>query len=280
MNSELTIRQAIQFGMEQLSESSDSPKQDIEVLLCDVLQCSRTKLFVADETLLTATENNTFSHFIAQRKTGRPVSYIIGHQDFWTLSLEVNESTLIPRPETELLIEKVLELNLGSGKRCLDLGTGTGAIALAIACENSDWDVKGCDKVADAVALARHNQKKNDIENASFVVSSWFSELTEEKFDIILSNPPYVESDSEYLTKGDLRFEPMSALASGEDGLADIKIILSQAPLHLNQGGWLLIEHGFEQGQAIRDLFRKAGFNKVETVSDYAGKERVTFGHL
>ena len=151
---------------------------------------------------------------------------------------------------------------------------------MALAKENPTWHIKGCDNVSDAVTLARHNQSKNLIRNTRFIESSWFNALAEEKFDIILSNPPYVESDSEYLDQGDLRFEPLSALVSGGDGLDDIRVILSQAPTHLKKAGWLLIEHGFEQGQSVRELFRNAGFNQTETICDYAGKERVTLGHL
>ena len=275
-----TIGDAIAFGVAQLNEVSESPIQDIEVLLCDVLKCSRTRLFTSPDSPVSESECQRFTEFVAQRKTGKPVSYIIGHQDFWSLSLEVNESTLIPRPETELLVEQVLALSLSDKAKILDLGTGTGAIALSIAKEKPCWTLTGSDRIAEAVALAQRNQIRNDISNATFLVSSWFDALHSQSFDVIVSNPPYVETNSEYLKKGDLRFEPLSALASGGDGLDDIRIIIANATGYLENGGWLLLEHGFQQAAAIRALFKAAGFSQVLTVKDYAGLDRITLGRL
>lgn len=278
MKKETSIRHAMQAAMMELQDVSDSPKQDIEILLCEVLNCTKTKLIVADDSIMSKAECTQFFDCVRQRKIGRPISYIIGHQDFWSLSLDVNESTLIPRPETEILIEQVLELALKGKRDCLDLGTGTGAIALAIAKEYPLWQITGCDIVPQATELAIQNQKKNNINNAIFLESCWFDSLEPQSFDIIVSNPPYVESNSKYLEQGDLRFEPISALISGLDGLDDIRHIVRQSGNFLKQDGWLLLEHGFEQGEVICELFEQVGFSNVHTIKDYAGLDRVTLG--
>lgn len=280
MTQDLTLGKALASGIARLQGASESPKQDVEVLLCEVLQCTRTRLFTAAESPLSAEQYQRFCDYVGQRETGKPVSYIIGHQDFWSLSLEVDESTLIPRPETELLVEQVLSLPLSNDCRVLDLGTGSGAIALAIAKERPNWQVVGSDRIAQAVDLATRNKHRNAINNVEFLVSSWFEAFHKKQFDVVVSNPPYVETNSEYLTKGDLRFEPMSALASGGDGLDDIRTIVAQSPDYLAKHGWLLLEHGFEQGKAIRQLFKDAGFNKVDTMQDYASLDRITLGQL
>ncbi|MCC2604324.1 peptide chain release factor N(5)-glutamine methyltransferase [Planctobacterium marinum] len=276
----LTIQQALDMGIQALKNHSDSAKTDAETLLCDVLHCNRTKLIVDANYILTSEQACLWQEYLQQRIQGRPVSYIIGHQDFWTLSLDVNESTLIPRPETELLVELTLDLTVADNSCCLDLGTGTGAIALAIASERKGWQVTGCDRITEAVQLAAHNQRKNHVENARFLVSHWFSALGEQAFDVIVTNPPYVESDSAYLTQGDLRFEPGSALTSGEDGLDDIRLIIPQARQHLKSDGWLLIEHGFKQANAIQELFADAGYEQIQTRQDCAGHDRVTFAQF
>ncbi|BDX06449.1 peptide chain release factor N(5)-glutamine methyltransferase [Planctobacterium marinum] len=280
MATALTIKTALNYGIGVLSLSSESPKVDTEVLLCEVLQCNRSKLIIDPEQSLSDSQITRFLAFIEQRKLGHPVSYIIGHQDFWTLSLEVNESTLIPRPETELLVELAVSLPVPANSHCLDLGTGTGAIALAIASEKSDWQVLGCDRVADAVALAQRNKRRNNITNVAFIESHWFNQLPEQKFDVIVTNPPYVESNSDYLNRGDLRFEPQSALVAGGDGLDDIRQIIAMASDYLNPQGWLLIEHGFEQSKSIQSLLVAQGFNKVTTKLDYAGHDRVTMAQF
>lgn len=276
----LTIQQALDAGIQALKVHSDSAKTDAETMLCEVLQCNRTKLIVDANYILTSEQAYLWQDYLQQRIQGRPVSYIIGHQGFWSLSLDVNESTLIPRPETELLVELVLDLPLPTESRCLDLGTGTGAIALAIASERKTWQVMGCDRIPEAVQLAAQNQQKNQVENARFLLSHWFCEMAGESFDVIVTNPPYVETDSEYLTQGDLRYEPVSALTSGSDGLDDIRQIIPQARQHLSADGWLLIEHGFLQAEAIRQLFAEAGYQQIQTCKDYAGHDRVTFAQF
>lgn len=275
-----TIQRALDTGIKCLSPHSDSAKVDVDVLLCEALACNRAHLLTHQEQRLNDTQRNRFLTFLEQRVTGKPVSYIIGHQDFWTLSLQVNESTLIPRPETELLVEEVLKLPVGGVCDCLDLGTGTGAIALAIAVEKPSWSVLGCDRIQQAVTLAMTNQKRNGVGNATFIQSDWFTELHGKTFDIIVSNPPYVEANSHYLNEGDLRFEPLSALTSEEDGMADIRKIVQDSPHYLNSKGWLCLEHGFEQGDAVRTCLAHNGFLQIKTVKDYAGLDRVTLGCL
>lgn len=275
-----TIREALAAAIDALKGESESPKVDAEVLLCEALQCNRTRLITEPTQVLSDVQQRRFADFISQRATGIPVSYIIGHQDFWTLSLEVNKSTLIPRPETELLVELALSVAEAQEGRCLDLGTGTGAIALAIASEKPDWQILGTDRIAEAVALASRNQKRNNITNAHFLQSHWFDDLPQQQFDLIVSNPPYVESDSDYLAQGDLRFEPASALVSGGDGLNDIRHIIQQAGDYLSPQGWLLLEHGFPQAQAIQSMMQQAGMKNIDTRQDYAGHDRVTMAQM
>lgn len=241
--------------------------------------------------LLSSESIDTFLKAIAQRASGIPVAYILGNQYFWSLDLEVNESTLIPRQDTELLIESVLDLPIPITSKVLDLGTGTGAIALALAKEKKDWEIMGVDRISDAVDLAKRNARRNHVK-VSFYVSHWYellddknkisinSQSVTQKFDLIVSNPPYVEPDSEYLTKGDLRFEPNSALIANNEGLADIIHIVKYAPKYLQKNGYLALEHGFNQGEAVRNLLVKNGFFNVETKNDYNQLPRVSIGQL
>nr|WP_136249705.1 peptide chain release factor N(5)-glutamine methyltransferase [Ningiella ruwaisensis] len=231
------------------------------------------------------TEQEAFNDVIRMRCSGRPIAYITGKQAFWDLSLEVNSSTLIPRQDTETLIELAISLqnHLPDNARVLDLGTGTGAIALALKKECPHWRVIGIDTIEDAVMLARRNASINQLE-VEFFQSAWFEKVKigetddDDLFSLIVSNPPYVEQGSSYLWQGDLRFEPLSALTSGEDGLKDIREIIQQAPAYLLNGGLLMLEHGFAQAKAIRDLLSARGFKQIETRQDYNQIDRVSFG--
>jgi release factor glutamine methyltransferase len=205
----------------------------------------------------------------------------MGYRDFWNLRLQVSPATLIPRPETELLVEVALEklATLSSQTvSVLDLGTGTGAIALALAQERPDIQLLAVDASTAALDIARSNAQLNQINNVSFVQSNWFSELPSQRFDLIVSNPPYIEQNDPHLTQGDVRFEPISALASGLDGLDDIRHIIQHAPAWLNPQGWLLLEHGYNQGQAVSTLMLKRGLQNVQCLPDWAGIERVNLG--
>jgi release factor glutamine methyltransferase len=208
---------------------------------------------------------------------GRPVAHLLGQQEFWSLPLKVSASTLIPRPDTECLVEVALDLPLPQQARVLDLGTGTGAIALALASEHPGWRISACDAVAEAVALARDNADALGL-SVSVVQSTWFSELTPGRFDLIVSNPPYIPDSDHHLTEGDVRFEPASALVSGSDGLDDLRLIVNEAPDWLVEDGWLLVEHGFDQAGAVAGLFRARGFKAVETRQDYGNRDRMTLG--
>lgn len=272
-----TVGELLQSGSDL---PGDSPRRDAEILLGHCLQQSRSWLYTWPDKPVAADAQHRFLALLAQRRAGKPVAYLTGERDFWTLSLAVNDATLIPRPETETLVTWALELALPQGARALDLGTGTGAIALAVASERRDWQVCAVDSSAAALALAQENARRNRLERVTFACSDWFAALPETPFDLILANPPYIDSDDPHLQRGDVRFEPRSALVADGGGLADLRHIIEQAPAHLAPGGWLLTEHGFEQGAAVRELFEGAQFTEVVTRCDLAGHERVTGGRL
>lgn len=233
------------------------------------------------EILLKNDEINHFVDAVNQRLSGKPIAFILGTQAFWSLTLKVSDCTLIPRQDTETLIETVLSLALPNKAKVLDLGTGTGAIALALAKENPQWQVSGVDSVKDAVVLAKENAKLNDI-SATFLQSDWFSALsqsnTDSRFDLIVTNPPYIEQDSEYILQGDLRFEPISALVSGKDGLDDIRLIIKQSKDYLNSCAYLVIEHGSHQYKNVQALLCDAGFTEVKSIEDLNHIPRITLG--
>ncbi|MBD8623677.1 peptide chain release factor N(5)-glutamine methyltransferase [Pseudomonas sp. CFBP 13727] len=263
-------------------ELPDSPtaRLDIELLLAAALGKSRSYLHTWPERIVPSEAANAFAAFIKRRQAGEPVAYILGQQGFWKLDLEVASHTLIPRPETELLVEAALQLLPTSSARVLDLGTGTGAIALALAGECSAWQVTAVDRVAEAVALAERNRVRLNLGNARVLESHWFSALQGERFDLIVSNPPYIASADPHLRAGDVRFEPASALVAGEDGLDDLRLIIGQAPAHLHPGGWLLLEHGYDQAPAVRELLAQHDFEQIESRIDLGGHERITLGRL
>ncbi|PAU54023.1 peptide chain release factor N(5)-glutamine methyltransferase [Pseudomonas indica] len=258
----------------------DSPtaRLDAELLLAHVLGKSRSYLRTWPEQAVTGEQAQRFAALIERRRTGEPVAYILGRQGFWSLDLEVAPHTLIPRADTELLVETALALLPAGPARVLDLGTGTGAIALALASERPGWTLVGVDRVPEAVALAERNRVRLKRGNARFCESHWFSALAGERFQMILANPPYIAADDRHLGEGDVRFEPASALVAGPDGLDDIRAIIEQAPAYLEAGGWLLLEHGFDQAAAVRDLFAARGFITVESRRDLGGHERISLG--
>lgn len=257
---------------------SESARRDAEILLGFVTGRARTFLMAFGETLLTPQEQEQLERLLARRERGEPVAYLIGEREFWSLPLSVSPATLIPRPDTERLVELALERLPPSPCTVLDLGTGTGAIALALASERADCAVTGVDLQPEAVALAQHNAQKLAIANAQFLQGSWFEPLAGQTFALIASNPPYIDAADPHLAQGDVRFEPSSALVAQGHGLADLAAIVQQAPHYLQPQGWLLLEHGWQQGESVRALLQAAGFISVATRRDYGGNDRVTFG--
>ena len=257
---------------------SPTPRLDAELLLAQALGKSRGYLHTWPERELEASQLECYQAALARRRSGEPVAYLLGRQGFWSLELEVASHTLIPRPDTELLVETVLALLPATPAALLDLGTGTGAIALALACERPAWQVTGVDRVAEAVALAQGNGTRLQLANARFAESCWFSALAGQRFQLIVSNPPYIAAADPHLSQGDVRFEPSSALVAGIDGLDDIRLIIEQAPEHLLAGGWLLLEHGFDQAEAVRELLVQRGFATVESRRDLGGHQRISLG--
>ena len=269
--------------IQSLLDSADLPtsptaRLDAELLLAAVLGKPRSYLRTWPEHEPSAEQLAAFAALLERRRMGEPVAYILGHQGFWSLDLEVAPHTLIPRPDTELLVETALQLAPATPQRVLDLGTGSGAIALALASERGGWQVIGVDRIAEAVALAERNRQRLKLGNAEFRQSSWFDGLAGERFGLILSNPPYIAADDRHLGEGDVRFEPVSALVAGVDGLDDIRQIIAQAPRHLQAGGWLLLEHGYDQAEAVRELLAAAGFTAVDSRRDLGGHQRISLG--
>lgn len=256
----------------------ESPRRDAEILLGHVTGRVRTFILAFGETLLTSDEADQLAELLARRKTGEPVAHLVGEREFWSLPLYVSAATLIPRPDTECLVEQALARLPASPARILDLGTGTGAIALALASERPDCQVTAVDVMPDAVALAQRNVDRLGLSNVTVMHSSWFSALADRQFETIVSNPPYIDEADPHLGIGDVRFEPRSALVAAGQGLADLSQIITDARQHLVSGGWLLLEHGWTQGEAVRALFLQAGYQQVETCRDYGGNERLTVG--
>ncbi|MBH3337527.1 peptide chain release factor N(5)-glutamine methyltransferase [Pseudomonas mendocina] len=259
---------------------SPTPRLDTELLLAAALNKPRSYLRTWPERELEVDQLALFQANLQRRRQGEPVAYILGHQGFWSLDLEVAPHTLIPRPDTELLVETALDLLPATPLTVLDLGTGTGAIALALASERPAWQVTGVDRIGEAVALAERNRQRLGLGNAGFLLSHWFSALAGRRYGLILSNPPYIRADDQHLAQGDLRFEPSSALVAGRDGLDDIRAIIQAAPEHLLTGGWLLLEHGFDQAEDVRGLLADGGFVEVHSRRDLAGLERISLGRF
>ncbi|WP_409075543.1 peptide chain release factor N(5)-glutamine methyltransferase [Pantoea sp. C3] len=258
----------------------DSPKRDAEILLSFVTGKSRSWLMAFDETLLNDQQLTQLDALLLRRAQGEPVAHLIGEREFWSLPLRVNDATLIPRPDTEILVEQALVRLPATPSRILDLGTGTGAIALAIASERPDCQVVGVDRIEAAMELAQLNAEQLGLSNASFSLSHWFRDLAPSRFDLIVSNPPYIDANDIHLGQGDVRFEPRSALVAEEAGLADLRTLIEQAPHWIVAGGWLLLEHGWQQEHAVRQLMIENGYQAVATANDYGGNPRVTFGQL
>ena len=255
---------------------------DAEVLLSLATGKTRTHFRAWPEKPLTGEEENTFQTLLEQRLRGRPIAHITGVREFWSREFLVTPDVLIPRPETELLVELALaRIQPGQAARVADLGTGSGAIAVTLALERPKATVTALDLSPAALNVASQNAARLGADNVRFIASDWFAALpASEPFDLIVSNPPYVAADDPHLAQGDVRFEPLSALASGPDGLDDIRLITRQAPARLKPGGWLLFEHGWDQAEAARELLVAAGFRTVDSFTDLQGHPRVSGGRI
>ncbi|ENO3943249.1 TPA: peptide chain release factor N(5)-glutamine methyltransferase [Aeromonas veronii] len=278
----MQIQQARAHIMNVLAEG-ESPRADADVLLCHLLDCRRSYLMTWPERELDATQQTTLQGWLARRLNGEPIAHLVGEREFWSLPLKVSPATLIPRPDTEVLVEQALTRIPQGPCAVLDLGTGTGAIALALKSERPEVDVWAVDRMADAAALARENSAALGLP-IEVRDGSWFEPLGEPdrdntpRFAVIVSNPPYIDGADPHLEQGDVRFEPRSALVADDAGLADIRHIVAHAPAYLLADGWLLLEHGWDQGEAVRQLLRDGGYREVATVRDYGDNDRVTLG--
>lgn len=288
MNNTQTIAQALAWGTQscrvlasshsgaETTYSQHDARSDAKVLLCAVLAQTPTYLATWPDRHLSEAQFDKFHSYIKRRMSGEPVAFITGVQAFYEHEFAVSPCTLIPRPETELLVDTALSLLEQQPGPCLDLGTGTGAIAISIAAARPDVSITAVDVVEEAVTLAKHNAQKIGVSNVDILQSSWF-EHVQGRFSVIVTNPPYVEPDSPYLDIGDLRFEPNSALSSSSGGYADIEQIIRSAPNYLRFNGWLAIEHGNTQAEHVQTIFTQNGFSQVQTVCDYAKQPRLTY---
>ena len=274
----MNIADTLYYGQSLLTQS-DSPKTDSQYLLCHVLDCDITYLHVQKDKHLTDIQQAKFKRLIKSRQQGQPVAYLIGCCGFWTLDLMVTQDTLIPRADTELLVELALH-KIKPQMVVADLGTGSGAVALAIAVTNPLNKVLAMDYSLAALEVARHNAGKNDINNVLFWQGSWLAAIRDNSIDMVVSNPPYIKDDDPHLLRGDVRFEPLSALTSGVDGLSDIFLIIKQAARCLKPSGWLLIEHGHQQAESVRTALISMGFIDVHSYQDLARHDRVMVGRL
>jgi release factor glutamine methyltransferase len=273
------LAQDVAAACQALGLERDEARSEVQALLQSVLDVNRAYLLAHPERVLDEQEHSRYQKLLQRRLQGEPLAYILGEREFFGLSFQVTPATLIPRADTELLVELALARIPPQGPcRVLDLGTGSGAIALSIAHARADIDVTAVDGSEAALAVAQENARRLGVGNVRLLRSDWFGALDDQHYHLIVSNPPYIPEGDAHLARGDLRFEPLSALAAGADGLDDIRRIIDGAGAHLTAGGWLLLEHGYDQAAAVRALLSRAGFEKVCSNNDLAGIERVSSG--
>lgn len=278
-----SIRSVLQQAQAQLNDAQQldaiDARYESQLLLQHVLEVNRAWLIAHEHDDITAETLLAFDSLIKRRLSGEPIAYILGSREFYGLNLAVTPATLIPRPDTEILVDIALDkIPPNQPAQILDLGTGTGAIALAIAQQRPQAHVTGVDASKPALEVAISNSQQLHITNSHFVLSDWFNNLNDTRFDVIVSNPPYIEEADAHLQQGDLRFEPLSALASGADGLDDIRRIINDCLIHLTPQGWLMFEHGYNQAESVSELMAQAGLINIETFKDLGGNDRVTIG--
>lgn len=281
----MTIRGILKEAQEKISAALELPaneaRLEAQFLLQHCLSVNRAWLLTHENDVMEGDARVAFDALLQRRLNGEPIAYILGKREFYGLEFKVTADTLIPRPDTETLVEAALE-KIPADQSCpvLDLGTGTGAIALSVARHRVHAQVTAVDTSSAALTVAQGNAKNLGVSNVQFVLSDWFTELQGRTFDVIVSNPPYIAEEDVHLQRGDLRFEPVSALASGKDGLDSIRHIISQAPHYLNPTGWLMLEHGYDQSQAVAGLMEDAGYQSISSFLDLSGLYRVTAGRL
>jgi release factor glutamine methyltransferase len=275
------VSEALTFGIQQLQgpQNSDS-RLEAQLLLAHTLERDRSWLYAWPEYELNEEQERSYLGLLSRRAKGIPIAYITGEREFWSLPFKVTEDTLIPRPETELIVATVLQLaDHDQSISLLDLGTGSGAIAITLASEHPSWSITATDASRKALTVAETNARQLGTPHIHFVQGDWFDPLEKNsKFHIIVSNPPYVAEHDAHLQSGDLRYEPPGALSSGLDGLRDLRQIIAQAPAMLHAGGWLLVEHGMDQAGSARKLFQDADFCEISSKTDLAHRERITMG--
>jgi len=276
----IDVKRALSIANIQLEVYIDTARIDAEILLAHTLSKTRTWLYAHPEELLSKEQLLIFQQNVARRSLGTPVAHITGTREFWSLPLKVNNETLIPRPETELLVELMLSrLSHETNARVLDLGTGSGAIALALAKERNDWQISACDCSEGALKTAEENAQTLGLNNIRFYHSDWFEQIkTPETFHAIVSNPPYIAANDPHLRQGDLRFEPLTALVSGIDGLSALEHIIKHSLARLEPDGLLLIEHGYDQKAAVTSMLDEYGYKLVQCWKDFQGHDRVSGG--
>ncbi len=271
-----TIEHCLHSARRQLQSSVDDPYTDAHVLMGYCLQKNRAWLVAHGDDELRADQYDAFMQLVDQRRRGVPVAYLTGVREFWSMDFQVTPDTLIPRPETEHLIEQALLLDLpDKGINALDFGTGTGVIAIALKKERPSWQIHAIDQSPEALAVARRNASRHAAA-INFLQGNDLRAYTNKQFDLIVSNPPYIEADDPHLEQGDVRFEPHPALVSGQDGLDCIRLLVEQAPSCLRSPGFLMMEHGYNQADAVHELFLDRGFRNIQTIRDLSGHERIT----
>lgn len=273
------IKQALTEARAYLNITSPSATLDAEILLAHTLGRSRAYLYTYPEQLLNTIETDHFQRLLASRHTGMPIAYLTGEREFWSLPLRISSATLIPRSDTELLIERALILlDPTATLSVLDLGTGSGAIAMALATERPHWQILAVDSDPEALHIAQHNRKQLGLSNVCLMQSDWFQSIPKQFFDLIVSNPPYIATDDPHLKEGDLRFEPPHALISGPQGLDDLTTLIDQSYDYLSTDGLLLLEHGFQQKKAVLTLLHQRGYKQTQCWQDMAGQDRISGG--
>lgn len=277
----MTIKNTLLSAQSVLTKNFEASEARLEaqLLMQHVLNVNRAWLISHENEQLTTTVINEYKNLLSRRLAGEPIAYILGYREFYGLKLKVTPATLIPRPDTETLVEAAIDkCHASKPSDILDLGTGCGAIALTIAKSRPDSQVTAIDASQAALKVAIENAQQLSINNVRFMLSNWFSALQNKKFDIIVSNPPYIEQNDPHLERGDLKFEPASALSSGTDGLNDIRVIINDSLAHLKPQGWLMLEHGYNQASSVKELMAQAGLVDIETHQDLGDNDRVTIG--